>query len=350
MRLADLIIAVTLLRSILNLIASYDWNNFLRSYSQQEIYSNFIQLWKTFTDCSTKVITVKKRRSELEWLNDNIISAIKYKDLLRKGSRQSPKYEELRIKFKIERNRVTAIIKSDKRNYVKTKLVESHFDSRVTWSLVNELRGGHSAKRSVDETVERYIPGSPLSAANAFNTYFGKTSCVLRDNDVVSSPSINTNVASALLPELTELSLQSLLLTFKPRLSPGIDGVRMSDLCRNYNSVKNILLHMLNGFIASGVLPDDLKTAIVKPLYKNGDRGRVESYRPISILPSIVKILEKHISLTMTAFMNKFNLFSPQQYGFVGGKGTQPLLEDFSDLLNTAFDNNLVTCALFLDV
>lgn len=32
------------------------------------------------------------------------------------------------------------------------------------------------------------------------------------------------------------------------------------------------------------------------------------------------------------------------------GKGTQPLLEDFSDLLHNAFEHNLFTCALFLDV
>lgn len=113
-----------------NLIASYDWDNFLRYFSQQEIYSKFIQLWRTFTDCSTKVIIVKKRRPELAWLNDDIIAAIKYKELLWTRSRQSPKNEELRIKFKIERNRVTAMIKSAKRIYVSCLL-------STTWSLVN---------------------------------------------------------------------------------------------------------------------------------------------------------------------------------------------------------------------
>lgn len=43
-------------------------------------------------------------------------------------------------------------------------------------------------------------------------------------------------------------------------------------------------------------------------------------------------------------------VLSPSQYGFVPNRGTQLLLEDFSDTLNSAFEHNQIACALFLDV
>jgi hypothetical protein len=43
----------------------------------------------------------------------------------------------------------------------------------------------------------------------------------------------------------------------------------------------------------SGTFPSRLKYAIIKPIFKNGDKKKVANYRPISLLPSFSKILEK---------------------------------------------------------
>jgi hypothetical protein len=42
-----------------------------------------------------------------------------------------------------------------------------------------------------------------------------------------------------------------------------------------------------------GILPDDLKQAMVMPIYKEGDKNECGNYRPISVIPAISKILEK---------------------------------------------------------
>lgn len=118
---------------------------------------------------------------------------------------------------------------------------------------------------------------------------------------------------------------------------------------RTYEYIQEVLLTLLNRIISSGEIPVKLKTAKVIPLYKSGARNKIENYRPISILPSIAQILEKHLLLTMTSFLDAHSILSPSQYGFRPGKSTQTLLEDLSDQLNIAFDNNKVACALLLD-
>ena len=52
----------------------------------------------------------------------------------------------------------------------------------------------------------------------------------------------------------------------------------------------------------------------------------------------------------MASFVEKYNIISPTQYGFVPGRGTQPLLEALSDYVNLGFEHNLFICACFLDV
>lgn len=195
--------------------------------------------------------------------------------------------------------------------------------------------------------MKQNFGGNLCHVVENFNAFFATFSGQTRDPP---TPIGNAVSSSALLFPLQETDLHSILFSFKPSKSPGIDNIRLSDLRRNYVSLKAVLLFMLNGFIEAKSIPDDLKTSIVRPLYKGGAKNNIENYRPISILPIIVQILEKHVFQVMTSFLDKFNILSPTQFGFVHGKGTQPLLEDFSDYLYSGFDNNVVTSTLFLDV
>jgi hypothetical protein len=43
----------------------------------------------------------------------------------------------------------------------------------------------------------------------------------------------------------------------------------------------------------AGVFPSGLKYALIKPIFKSGDKKNIANYRPISLLPSFSKILEK---------------------------------------------------------
>jgi len=36
--------------------------------------------------------------------------------------------------------------------------------------------------------------------------------------------------------------------------------------------------------MAQGILPDQLKYSITKPIHKNGDKSQISNYRPVSLL------------------------------------------------------------------
>ena len=52
------------------------------------------------------------------------------------------------------------------------------------------------------------------------------------------------------------------------------------------------------------------------PLFKNGARKDVNNYRPISIIPAVVKIFERMIYNQLYSYLNYSYLSANCQYGF----------------------------------
>ena len=78
------------------------------------------------------------------------------------------------------------------------------------------------------------------------------------------------------------------------------------------------LCHLFNTSLRLGQLPSDWKLATVIPIYKeNGKPAEPASYRPISLLPAIAKILDVIIAEHLTSFLNRQGLITDHQYGFV---------------------------------
>lgn len=73
---------------------------------------------------------------------------------------------------------------------------------------------------------------------------------------------------------------------------------------------------IVNNCIQSGVFPDELKLANVILLYKGGPKHDPNNYRPISILPTLSKIFERHIVNQLIANFQETNLLHERQSGF----------------------------------
>jgi sarcosine oxidase/L-pipecolate oxidase len=79
------------------------------------------------------------------------------------------------------------------------------------------------------------------------------------------------------------------------------------------------ITYICNNSILSGVFPDHLKFSVVKPTYKKGDRTYPANYRPISLLTSFSKFLEKALYIRLYEHLNCNKLLVNDQFGFRKG-------------------------------
>lgn len=337
-------VEVTNQRKLDDLINAFDWYALTESKSALDVYDDFCAQIKTFENMSKKLL-IRKRRKNYTWIDATVIRAIAERDVLWKRSKRSPQNQILRAEYRTARNKVVALIRSAKRRYFLEQFNKSARNPARTWSLINSLRGKINFTSVTDSFAE-----NPTTVAESFKAHFARSFDKAGQYNEHVCTLKKTMSASAFLPRLSEHDLRRILFSFRRNKPPGLDGLSVHMLQRNFEALAGILLFMLNGFLDSTSVPDRLKIAIVRPLHKGGRKDVIENYRPISILPILSQVLEKFLLEVMVSFIDKFAILSPHQFGFVAGKGTTLLLESFSDEIFSALDQNSFSIALFLDV
>ena len=93
-------------------------------------------------------------------------------------------------------------------------------------------------------------------------------------------------------PDLTTAEFETAFKSLKHTEAAGIDAINSNIVLDTYG-IKDILFLIFKISLQQGTFPNKLKIAKVAPLFKLGDAGNVNSYRPISVLQVFLKILER---------------------------------------------------------
>ena len=94
----------------------------------------------------------------------------------------------------------------------------------------------------------------------------------------------------------------------------------------------------------------ELKIARVVPLFKAGDKSMFSNYRPISVLTSFSKILEKLVYNRLIDYLSKYKIPSDNQFGFRKHHSTEYALALLYDKICSAIDSNDATVEIFIDL
>src|SRR5215510_2199867 len=87
--------------------------------------------------------------------------------------------------------------------------------------------------------------------------------------------------------------IENIIKSLKSSNSCGYDEVPMNllKLCSSF--ISSPLNYICNRTLFTGIFPDRLKYATVRPLFQKGNKYDINNYRPISILTSFSKIFVK---------------------------------------------------------
>jgi len=117
------------------------------------------------------------------------------------------------------------------------------------------------------------------------------------------------------LKSISTKEIENLIKSLKPKNSSGYDGIFTKLIQISSPFISSPLAHICNKSLSSGIFPEHLKYAIVKPLFKKGDKSKISNYRPKFILSSFSKILEKVMYNQPQEHLNKYSILA-EQFGF----------------------------------
>ena len=109
------------------------------------------------------------------------------------------------------------------------------------------------------------------------------------------------------------------------------------------------LTHIINTSLVTGVVPSKFKIAKVIPIFITGQCHDMCIYRPMSILPSLSKIMEKIIANHLFSFLEKFNILCKYQFGFIPNKNATHAISTLVDYVINSLENNKTPSSIFLD-
>ncbi len=105
-------------------------------------------------------------------------------------------------------------------------------------------------------------------------------------------------------------------MNMKSTYAAGVDNICSKILKAIANIIIDPLVYCLNLSLSTGFVPKMAKIARVVPVFKSGDKNNLSNYRPISVLPTLSKVLEKVVDNRLSDYLDKLNILAPSQYGF----------------------------------
>ena len=107
---------------------------------------------------------------------------------------------------------------------------------------------------------------------------------------------------------------------------------------------------MYNNCIESATYPKILKIGQIVPIYKGGAKDHGCNYRPITLLNPLSKVFEKCLHNRLHSYFNKYDILTPNQFGFKQNSFTSHAVRQLYDEFIDNLDETKSIYAVFLDL
>ena len=132
--------------------------------------------------------------------------------------------------------------------------------------------------------------------------------------------------------------------------APGHDNINTPILKNLANSTIAYINNIFNSILRTGHYPISWKHALIIPVAKPNKQLNIASnYRPISLLPTLAKILDKLILKRLKCHIHKTKTIPLHQFGFQDKLSTVHQLLRLTNNIQNTFQNKSHTLAVFLD-
>ena len=190
--------------------------------------------------------------------------------------------------------------------------------------------------------------------ADEFNTYFASV-CMKEDNtSMPQAKRVFIGPETELLTDLTikEDMVLKALSDLREDKAPGPDELSPRLLKELRKEISLQIIMIFRRSLLDGEVPEDLRDANVRPIYKKGGKTQTAKYRPVSLTSQLSKMSETFAGNGLVDLLKKNHLIMlirDTQHGFRKKKSCLSNLLEFLDKVTKAVDEGVSVDAVFLD-
>lgn len=335
------------------------WDEYFATSDANEACNLLIKTLSTVINNNKSLVQIQNKFRPIKpWITPGMLKSIRKRNKLYKQFKNNPNNNDFHIKYIQYRNKCNYLIKFLKQQYYDTQLKIKCNNTRDTWKLIKEIGNMNIECTSAKELLT--ICSNKQKSLNTVNKYFTSIGTKLASNtlarlqtselELARKVSIQSGTKNSMLlipPDHEEIN--NVISTLKT-CSPGVDDISALVIKRFKQLLIDPILHLCNLSLESGIFPTSLKHSVVIPIHKKGDKQDCSNYRPISLLSTLSKIIEKLFNKRLISYIEGQKLLSDNQYGFRSKKSTEDAVLNLTSLISRYVDRGEKCVGIFLDL
>ena len=332
--------------------------------AQEEVYDDINILEQEFSHSliNASINTFKKTKEKVTpkfnkpWWTPECAKVVAQRRRAKKRYERNPstpnKIELRRYEAKAKRT-----IKQTKRMVWRKFCETLNANTPITkvWGIVKKLNGVH--KNNTIPLEEHGIPvQNSLDKANILADKLAETFSAnpepLNDNQESFLQDCKIqNILNDYNKRFTKEELIASLEETPPNKTMGDDDIHAKFLKNLPVHKQTELLSLINKSWRQSKIPQKWKHSLIIPIAKpNKDPSDPSSYRPISLLSCVGKVMERMVNRRLTWILENAKAFSNTQCGFRKGRCTEDLLVSLEHEVRASLVNRKVTIGVFFDL
>ena len=343
-------------------LSTADWASLYSIEDVNQCATQFSDIFTNiFEQCFPKVIIKSNKKfNKIEpWFTKGLLTSRRKKChlfTLWKGSGKASHRERF-VKYRNLFNKLKA---KAKRDFFAMELSKYGKSSKKHWKLLKDACGMNNSSKTEKE-IELTVSSDgkkvtdSVIIADMFNDYFSeignKTAATVPLSNISHRKHLKSLSNSFSFLEMGPWKLLEIVDKLNDKFTQDVNDISIWLIKNVIEIIAEPLAYVFDLSICNGIFPESFKCAKVVPIFKkSGKEDDIAMYRPISIINSFGKILEKYASDQLLNFLLKNNVLLPNQHGFLPGKSTFSCHLDILNFISNASLNGKYTAAIFLDI
>jgi len=336
---------------IRNELNNFNWDLYMNDAQNNidESWNKFQTKIKQMEDKYIPLSKPRKKTNEIP-LEKEVVETIKEKNRLNKKFIET-KDERIRQKYNKVRNKAGKMVRRARKNYEKNLAKEAKTNPKKVWKYINlksKVKEGIGDLRKDTNNPKSEKTKDDHEKANILADFF---SSVFTEEPEEEIPELSARPITHEWDELKikESTVVNLLKGLNQNKSPGIDNIHPTFLKELHMELEKPLTIIFNRSLKTKKVPCEWKKARISAIYKKGSKAQASNYRPVSLTSIACKIMEKVIRKHITEHLDRNNLFTEKQFGFMAGRSTSLQLINVLEEWTEAIDSGKTIDCLYMD-